>query len=171
MGNEEFIRGMWEYFTLKREEAKKILEDALWERQEGIQGQWQQEFRLREILEQVRGNADMGCGSQMMQRGYFAMRDGSWEQVKERYREVDKSSERTLQKIREAHEKVARDEIGRLGIVQENTRKSTDFLRRVIAPVAGKGGVIVENLHALQEFSFGRLHLVGMDGPRRQQKG
>ena len=39
MGNEQFINGMWEYFILKRAEAKKILEDAARERQEGIQDQ------------------------------------------------------------------------------------------------------------------------------------
>ena len=33
-----------EYFTLKRVEAEKMLEAAARERQEGIQGQWQQEF-------------------------------------------------------------------------------------------------------------------------------
>ena len=37
--------------------------------------------------------------------------------------------------------KVAKDEVGRLGIVQEILRKNTDFLRRVIAPVGGMGGV------------------------------
>ena len=34
-----------------------------------------------------------------------------------------------------------REEVGRLGIVQEILRKSTDFLRRIIAPVGGMGGV------------------------------
>ena len=91
-----------------------------------------------EILKQVRGNADMGCGSQMMRRGYLAMRDGSWKSSKERYREEEeKSSEWTLERTREAYEKVAKDEIGRLGIVQETLRRSTEFLRRVIAPVGG----------------------------------
>ena len=33
------------------------------------------------------------------------------------------------------------EEVGRLGIVQEILRKSTDFLRRIIAPVGGRGGV------------------------------
>ena len=37
IGNEQFRRGMWEYFTLKRAEARKILANAA---QEGIQGQW-----------------------------------------------------------------------------------------------------------------------------------
>ena len=44
---------------------------------------------------------------------------------------------RTFERIREAYEKVAKDGIGRLGIVQEILRKSTDFLRRIIAPVGG----------------------------------
>ena len=74
------------------------------ERQEGIQGRWQQEFSFREILEQVRGNAEMGCAFQMMRRGYLAMVDGSWKEVKEGYREEEKSSEWTLETIREADE-------------------------------------------------------------------
>ena len=53
MGNEQFIRGMWECFTLKRAEAKKILEDAARERQEGMQGQCQQESLFMEILERL----------------------------------------------------------------------------------------------------------------------
>ena len=65
MGNEQFIQGMWEYFALKGAEVKKILEDASREQQDGMQGQWQQQSPFR-ILEQVRGHADVGCGSQMM---------------------------------------------------------------------------------------------------------
>ena len=72
MGDELFIRGMWECFALKRAEAKKILEDAARERQEGMQGQWQQKSLFREILEQVRGNVEMGCGLQMMRKGHIA---------------------------------------------------------------------------------------------------
>ena len=34
MGSEQFIRGMLEYFTLRRAEAKKILEAAARETQE-----------------------------------------------------------------------------------------------------------------------------------------
>ena len=36
---------------------------------------------------------------------------------------------------------MAKDEIGRRSIVQENLRKSTDFLRRVTTPAGGMGGV------------------------------
>ena len=73
---------MWEYFTLKRAGARKILEDASREKQEGIQGQWQQESPFREILEHVIRNADMG---------YFP-NDA----------EEEKSSEWTLERTREA---------------------------------------------------------------------
>ena len=45
-------------------------------------------------------------------RSYLAMRNGSWEELKERYRKEEKSSEWTLERVREAHEKVAKDEIG-----------------------------------------------------------
>ena len=72
MGNEQFTRGMWEYFTLKRAEAKRIRDDAAREKQEGIQGQWQQESPFREILEQAGRNEDMdaaqkSCGKAFSQ--------------------------------------------------------------------------------------------------------
>ena len=67
------------------------------------------------------------------------------------------ATEWTLERIREAYDKVANDEIGRLGTVQKNQRKSTDFLRRVIAPVDGMGGVtFVVCLPTLQQFSLWR---------------
>ena len=71
MGNEQFINGMWEYFSLKRAEANKSLEDAARDRQEGTQGQWQQESPFREVLEQVRGNVDMECSAQIMRRKLY----------------------------------------------------------------------------------------------------
>ena len=76
-----------------------------------------------------------------MRRGYLAMKNGCWKDLKERYKKEGKSSEWTFEGIREAYEKVAKDEIGRLGIVQEILRKSTDFLRRIIAAVDGMAGV------------------------------
>ena len=79
MGNEQFTRGMWEYFTLRRAEAKRIRDDTAREKQEGIQGQWQQESPFREILEQARRNEDMGCGSEVMRKGFIAIRDSRWE--------------------------------------------------------------------------------------------
>ena len=130
MGTEQFVNGMWEYFVLKQKgaEAKKKLEDAPRERQEGIQGQWQHESPFREVLEQVRGNVEMGCSAQIRRKSYIAIRDDSWEEFRKGCRETEKSSEWTLEKIPEAHETVAKEEIERLGIVPENLRRSTDFL-------------------------------------------
>ena len=62
MRNEQFKRGMWEYFTLERAEARKILADASWERQEVIQGKGQQESPFREVLEQVQKK----CGCRLL---------------------------------------------------------------------------------------------------------
>ena len=56
-------------------------------------------------------------------------------------RKEGKSSVWAFEGIREACEKVAKDEIGRLGTVQEILGKSTDFLRRIIAAVDGMAGV------------------------------
>ena len=69
MENAQFIIGLWEYFTLERAEVRKILADPSREKQEGIQGLWQQESPFREVLEQVKSYADTDCGSQMMRRG------------------------------------------------------------------------------------------------------
>ena len=63
------------------------------------------------------------------------MRDGRWEEFKEGCRRKEKSSEWALEIRREAYEKVTKKEVGHLGIVQDILRKSTNFLRRIIAPV------------------------------------
>ena len=96
MGNEQLLCGMWDYFTLEREGARKILADAAWEQQEGIQGQCQQESPFREVLEQVKRSADADSGPQMMRRGYFAMKNVSWGDIKEEYRKEGKSCEWTF---------------------------------------------------------------------------
>ena len=86
------------FYSQERAEAKKILEDAAWDRQEGIQGQGQQEPPFREVLEQVRGNVDVRCGAQMMRKNYISVRDGSWEDFRKGCREKENSSEWTLEK-------------------------------------------------------------------------
>ena len=139
-GSEQFLRGMWEYFTLKRAWARKNLADAAQEKQEGKQGQWQYESPFKEVLEQVRRSADTDCGPQTMRRAYSAMKLGSWESFKEECRKEGTLCEWTFERLQGAYEKVAMDDIGRLGTAQEILRKSTDFLRRIIAPVDGMGG-------------------------------
>ena len=48
--------------------------------------------------------------------------------------------------MNEAFEKVAKDEAQQLSIVQESTIRSTDYLRRIIAPDGGQGGVTISCL-------------------------
>ena len=68
----------------------------------------------------------------MMTYGYFALKGGDGEEYKSIFKVEIK---------REAFEKVAKDEAGRLNIVHGIMLKSTDFLRRIIAPAGGQGGV------------------------------
>ena len=77
------------------------------EKQERIQGQWQQEPPFREVLERVKRSADADCGPQTMRRGYFAMNNRSWKDFQEEYRKEGKSCEWIFERIREAYEKVA----------------------------------------------------------------
>ena len=137
-GSEQLLRGIWEYSTLKRDGARKILADAAQEKQEGKRGQWQQHPPFNEVLKQVKRSADTYCGHQTMRRAYTRMKHGHWESFKEECRKEGKLCEWTFERIREAYEKVAMDDIGRLSIAQEIQRKSADLLRRIIAPVDGR---------------------------------
>ena len=96
-GSEQFLRGMWERFTLKRTGARKILADAAQEKQEGKQGQWQQESPFKEVLEQVKRSADTDCGPQTMRRAYIATKHGNWWSYKEEYRKEGKLCEWTFE--------------------------------------------------------------------------
>ena len=109
VGKDQCMQGMWEYCSFERTKAKKFLKDAEKEKQEGIQGQWQQEAPAKEYLEQVKRSAHTDCTPRMMKFGYFALKDGDWEGD---------------------------------GIML----RSTDFLRRIIAPGGGQGGVTMSYL-------------------------
>ena len=82
-GCERFLGGMSEYFTLKRAGARKNRADAAREKQEGKQGQWQQESPFKEVLEQVKRSADADCAPQTMRSAHLAMKHGNWEDFKE----------------------------------------------------------------------------------------
>ena len=57
-----------------------------------------------------------------------------------------KASEWALDRIKEAFELVAQDEAEKMSLVQEIMLRSTDYLRRIIAPVGGQGGVTMSYL-------------------------
>ena len=131
-GSEQFLRGMWEYFILKRAWARVLLADTAQEKQEGILGQWQ-----HGLLQRSFGTSQKKCGHRLqcpndpscvhrievgqlgkLQRGIHERRKAMW---------------------MDCYDKVALEDIGRLSIAQDILRESTDFLRRIIAPVSGTG--------------------------------
>ena len=77
--------------------------------------------------------------------------------------------------IREACEKVVKEEAGRLGIVWEIHRKSTDFLRLIIAPVGGREGVTLSyicphcNSFTLEDYIW-RVSIGHGDGNNRKKR-
>ena len=133
-GSEQFLRGMWEYFTLKMAWARKILADAGEEKQEEIQGRWQQESLFKEVLEQVKRNSDTDCNAQLVRRAYNAGKS-----------EIGKASKRNSGKKvssvngRSRDDKVALEDISRVSIAQ-------DFLKRIIAPMSGVARVTLSDV-------------------------
>ena len=60
-------------------------------------------------------------------RANYAARAGSWEGFTEELRDTDGISERAFSGVKEAHDKVASEDIGFPSIAQDILRKSTDF--------------------------------------------
>ena len=77
---------------------------------------------------------------------FFVTRDSRCKEFKEECKRIEKSSEWVLGTISEAYEKVVKEEAGSLSIVREILRKSTDFLRRIIASFGGRRRVILSNI-------------------------
>ena len=110
MGNEQLIRGMWEYVTLKKGQK----ENRFWKMR---RGRGKKEYKVsgnrNPLSERFWSKSEevwmWDVVHQMMRKGYLAVRDGRWEELKERYREVEKLSEWSPERIREAYQKVARD--------------------------------------------------------------
>ena len=70
----------------------------------------------------------------------------TWEEHKETLKEKMKASEWAFDRIKEAFDLVAKDEVEKMSIIQEIMLKSTDYLRRIIAPVGGQGAVTMSYL-------------------------
>ena len=144
MGKEQYIREMWQYFWQERLRVIMFREEK--ERQAGIQGQWQQESPEREYLEQMKCCNDTDCTQRMMRHGFFALKSGEWEDNKNTFRNEVKVAEWAFDRIKEALEKVAKDEARKLSTVQEIMIISTDYLRRIIAPAGEQGAVTMSYL-------------------------
>ena len=96
LGKEPYVCGMWEYFVQERSTVKRFRELADEEKQARIQGQWQQESPAKEYLEQVKCCHDTDCIEPMMKNGFTALKNGTWEQIKETFRKRMKASEWAL---------------------------------------------------------------------------
>ena len=101
MEKEPYLRGMWEYFLQERSRVKRFRQLADEEKQEGTQGQWQQESPAREFLEQVKCCHDTDCNEPMM-KSFTALEDGNWEEYKATFRRKMKASEWAFDRIKEA---------------------------------------------------------------------
>ena len=122
---------MSEYFLQERSRVKRFRELADEEKQAGIQGQWHQESPAREYLEQVKGCHDTDCNEPMMKKGL------ALKKKKEIGKNIKTFSEKKMK---------ASEEAEKVSIVQEIMLKSTDYLRRIIAPVGGHGRVTMSYL-------------------------
>ena len=58
-GMEQYVRRVWERFTVKTAWAKPVLSDANKDMQEGMQGNWQKRSPFKEELELVRRGGDL----------------------------------------------------------------------------------------------------------------
>ena len=81
-----------------------------------------------------------------MKKGFTALKAGDWEEHKDIFRIYVKATEWAFDRIKEAFEKVTQNEAEKLSIVQEITIRSTDYLRCIIAPFGGQGGVTMSYL-------------------------
>ena len=120
---------------------KKVLADAAQEKQEGIQGRWQQESPFKEVLEHVKG--EFGCRLQCSNDASCVQCGGVGQlgKLQRGMQERRKAVWMDCKRLQEAYDKVAMEDIGCPSIAQVTLRRNTDFLRRIIAPVSGVGSV------------------------------
>ena len=83
----------------------------------------------------------------MKKEGFIPFKNGIWEEYEDKtlFRREMKATEWAFERIKEAFELVAQDEARKVRIVQEIMIKSTDYLRRITAPVGGHGGVTMSH--------------------------
>ena len=102
-----------------------VLEDVARVLQLGTDDSWQNEL-LRNI-------GDLRFDGSSMRKTFSAGKSGDWEE----FLENDRLSAWRSVKVGECYNGVGED---RQGIAQQIMQKTTDFLRRIIAPVGGQGG-------------------------------
>ena len=73
-----------------------------------------------------------------MKKFFTALKSGDWEERKGMFSLEVKGTGWAFDRIKEVFEQLAQDEAEKLSIVQEIMIRSTDHLRRIIAPVGRK---------------------------------
>ena len=89
-----------------------------------------------------------------MRRACEAVKPGDWNNYLEVFFKDDRLSMWARVEVRECYNEVELEDEGRISIAQDILGKSTDFLRRLIAPSDGAGGVtlsyVCPHCHCLQ---------------------
>ena len=75
-GMEQFVRRMWERFTIEQAWARSVSADAEGVRQNGTDGRWQHETPDKEELELVRHSNDLRLGGVLMRPVFYAVKPG-----------------------------------------------------------------------------------------------
>ena len=115
-------------------------------------------------MEQVKCCNDTDCTHRMVKQSFLALKCGEWEEFNNTSRKEVKVSERAFDRTRKLSRRWQRMmQKKKLSIVREIMIRSTDYMRRIIAP-AGRArrryDVIL--VPALYQFPVGRLRLVSL---------
>ena len=130
-------------FCQERARVKRFQEEAEEERRAGKQGQWQLESLARKCSEQVKCCNDTDCTHRMMKQSFLVLKGGDWENT---FRKEVKVSEWAFDRIKEAFEKVAKDEARKLSTVQESRKKVQVTCDASSREAEGQGGVTMSHL-------------------------
>ena len=109
----------------------------------------------------LRVNFDMPLDSNLIRPAIQAGKARDWSE----WLKSDKLNAWTSAELQKCHSEVKQEDDEQESIVQQILQKSTDFLRRIIVPVGGQGGVTLSSLSSL---SAEKQHLVGLDKAGRQ---
>ena len=126
---EQFARRMLERFTTKKAWARSVLAD----------GRWQHETPHKEELELVRHCNDLRFAGVLMRRACYAEKSDDWKNSLDEFLGNDILSIWVIAKVKEIYSEVEQRDEGRRSIAQDILWKSTEFQRRIIAPVGGQG--------------------------------
>ena len=100
---------------------------------------------------------------------FFVLKSGQWEEYKSIFKVEAKATEWAFERIREALKKVAKEEAGRLSIVQRIMLKYRLLAAHRCASTRTRMCHDVVSAHKLQQFSPGRLRVMGFSWQETQQ--